>query len=246
MQVEAQPHVQLITFWPSASVQLDESVVISCSATLRLSKSGTTQTIMVSPFAAASLLETELNQINLVTQVGLVSVLKTGYQGSPSNFWSTNDAAINLEIVFATNYGVSEGDVPVITLDPSVSCASNNSMELSLNTSSAVIQTLTPTTSFMVGFKNALSGQTRTTSQVSVDTTPEEFQRKMTELLSWGCVEEERISAKTDMYETYETSSSTDRDDATSFCGFKSKNNPRTVRGSSDSYTLTSIPYVSC
>ena len=246
MQVEAQPHVQLVTFWPSASAQLDESVDISCSATFRLSKSGTTQTIMMSPFAAASLLETELNQINLVTQVGLVSVLKTGYQGSPSNFWSTNDAAINLEIVFATNYGVSEGDVPVITLDSSVSCATNSSMELSLNTSSAVIQTLTPTTSFMVGFKNALSGQTRTTSQVSVDTTPEEFQRKMTELLSWGCVEEERISAKTDMYETYETSSSTDRDDATSFCGFESKNNPRTVRGSSDSYTLTSIPYVSC
>ena len=243
MQVEAQPHVQLITFWPSASAQLDESVDISCSVTLRLSKSGTTQAITMSPFAAASLLEAELNQINLVTQVGLVSVLKTGYQGSPSSFWSTNDAAINLEIVFATNYSVSEGDIPAITLDPSVSCAS--SLELSLNTSSTVTQTLTSTTSFMVGFNNTLSVQTRTTSQVSVDTTPKEFQQKMTELLSWGCMEEERISAMTDMYETYETSS-TNRDDATSFCGFKSKNNPRTVRGSSDSYTLTSIPYVSC
>ena len=245
MQVEALPYVQLVTFWPSAPVQLDESEGISCSATLTLSKSGTTQTIMMSPFAAANLLETELNQINLVTQVGLVSVLKTGYQGSPSSFWSTNDAAINLEIVFATNYGVSDGDVPAITLDSSISCACNSSMELSLNTSSTVTQTLTSTTSFMVGFSNTLSGQTRTTSQVSVDTTPEEFQQKMTELLSWGCMEEERISAKTDMYETYETSS-TDRDDATSFCGFESKNNPRTVRGSSDSYTLTFIPYVSC
>ncbi len=242
VNVEAEPHVQQITFQGHSSVMPSGPILdVNCTVSVRVSSSSSSYTFSISAFAAASQWEAELNGISLVTQVGYVKVMKMGYVGDGADFWSASNS-ITLEIVFVTNNNVTESSLPAISIDSNIMCSSNSSVQLRLNVTNTVSQTLSVPSSFSLGFNQTVSRMPRFTSQVPTNSTPNQFEQRLKELLSYGCMEDDRISAKSDTYETYETASTT-RTHPHAFCGFQSKNDPRTVRSSD--YNLLSIPFVS-
>ena len=238
--MEGIPHVQLISFQPSSSAQLNDSVMISCPVTLRITEGSQEVQVTVSAFATGSMWEEQLNNINLISMIGRVSVIKSGYSGGANDFWSSTSSVINFEIIFATNHGVSDGDIPVISLDSLIICSGHSS--LVMNTTSEITQHTNIPLSFRVGFNRTLSGQPHYTSLIPVNSSELSVTEKLNELLTWECDEDGDISAKSDIYETYETSM-TSRSHPNAFCGFQSKADPGTVRDTT--YTLSTRPYVS-
>jgi len=238
VEVEAVPRVQRISFQPSSSAQLNGSV--SCPVTLRVRKGSEDVQVTVSVFAAASEWEEQLNNVNLIAMIGTVLVTKTGHSGSASEFWSSTSSVINFDIVFATNYGVSDGDIPTISVASPITCSGNSS--LSLSATGEVIQSASVPASFMVGFNRTLSGQPRYTSPIPANATEADATEKLNHLLTWGCDVDDDISTKSDVFETYETSTTT-RSHPNAFCGFQSLENPGVVRDTT--YALSTRPYVS-
>ncbi len=243
VKVEAEPHVQQITLQRFPSVIPNSMIDINYMVPVQISTSASAHTVTMSAFATASQWEEELNKINLITSVGRVKVIKTGYEGGAEGFWFASNSTITLDIVFVSNYGMLESNLPIISVDSNVTCTTNGSVQLKLNVTNIVSQILSVPSLFSVGFNQTLSRIPRYTSPVPTDSTPAQFEQRLKELLSHGCVEDDRISEISDMYVTYETSSTT-RTHPHAFCGFHSKNNPGVVRNRG--YNLLSLPYVSC
>jgi len=222
--VEAQPRVQLIAIQP---VHDD---VNNCSIQLMLILNNISELAHILVFSPASAWEEELNQIDLIKEIGRVKVFKS----------ASSTSIMKVEVVFLTNFNVLEDQIPAIELNDTITC-SNSSVELILTANSSVSQDLVPTSSIMIGFNHTFSEQPRYTT-ISLNSTRDEINLALKDLISWGCIEDENIYLNTDLYQTYEDGSLVR---GHSFCGIQSKQNPSVVRNSNNAYELNSVPYVS-
>ena len=233
MAVEAQPHVKLIKIQPAPNVT--NVGANTCIVPLKVILDGVSKEANISAFSPASTWEHELNQIDLILEIGQVKVFES--VSNTTEF--TGDSTMTVEIVFLTYFNVSEDQIPLIELNDTITCSKPN-ISISLTTTSSVAQELVPTPSIMIGFNHTFSQQPRYAT-VPLNSTSHELNLTLKHLISWGCIEDEDISNKIDFYQTYENESSLLRGHA--FCGSQSKKNPSVVRN--ETFQLNDWPYVS-
>ena len=244
MSLEARPLVQRITLQPAISSGSGSGDMKNESShlyiALNISKyDRVVDSIVFSPASNASEVEYRLNQIEDIRAVGRVTVLKDEDRDM------SNTISIQFTVIYLTQFEVSQSMVPIIKLDLEqiVSCGGIDYM-VDVET----IQTLTYPSSFKIGF-NANSQQYRQTTPLPLNASSEMLRSNLTELLSWGCTEEdeESIAQKTILYEKYESEGEgRTRDNSTSFCGFYSNRNPVYVwrESNNGTYRLNTVPYV--
>lgn len=244
----AHPEVQRITLRAVATeVDQSQSVNITCAVMMDIARGReVVRTISFSPFSTASELEEALNGFKEIDALGRVAVQKQGYEGSEVGFWFS-DIAVEFTVVFLTRLGVSLNDIVTLNFNSEqVSCVDAISVQLGLTVGMETIQEPSYPASFDVGF-DINSQLQRLTEPLPLDTSPEMLRGELTELLSWGCEEEEVLEEKTLLYEGFESSGrGRARDNSTSFCGSYSERNPGQVwRTSDESFRITEFPYVS-
>lgn len=252
VSLEVQPLVQRISL-KGISDELEQSQTAnaSCNVTVNLSRGGSViDTISISPFHEAEELEHQLNGVEAVSAFGRVSVRKSGYEGTNDTFWSAN-MSVEFTIIYVFQFfGVTINEMVTLSEEGNFTSCSNsdtNSTQFGVMVTVETIQNLSSPGSFEVGF-NISSQQQRLTRQLSLNTSADMLLNELTELLSWGCMEEEGIADKTLIFEDYEREGmGRNRDNSTSFCGAYSNKNPfiSWVAGSDRGYKISNKPYVS-
>ena len=250
MNLEASPAVQCVTL-EGVRPEVEQSQLtagITCAVSMDITRGGdAVASVSFSPFSSASQLEEMLNAVQEIAATGSVAVKRQGYEGSEVGFWFS-DAQVEFTIIFLTRLGVPDSDVLTLALRPEASCLSgddSNSTQLELTMAIKTIQNANSPATFDVGF-NISSQLERVTRPLPLDTTSETLREELTGLLSQGCVEEAGLAEKTLLYENYESSGSSRRDNSTSFCGVYSQRDSSQIWSTSDeAFRISDYPYVS-
>lgn len=249
MTLEATPAVRRFSL-RGVPTELEQSqlVNITCAITMDITRGGDTLgSVSLSPFSNASELERSLNSLSALDGLGYVVVEKRGYDSSPAGFW-LSDSPVEFTVIFLTRFGIPMATIPTLSISTSASCVSADSSSIPLNLTVGMenIQDLRYPTSFDVGF-NFSSQLQRATKPLPLTASPEVLRDELTELLSWGCVEEENLDEKTLIYENYESSGrGRRRDNSTSFCGSYSDSNAFEIWSRSEQpFRIDEFSYVS-
>ena len=221
----------------------DQDSNISCAMTLGIFINNILQeNVTVSPFLSTLELEYELRKLN--NSCG-ISVLKSGYEGKSDMFWNNEDTLINLVLVHWPCDIPSADGIPMLVVTSNPTCNGNATDDFEIEFTSEILQNMSYPDSFALGFNKDLTIE-RFTEQLPLNTSGQAIQEALTGLLSWDCTTEDNLDGKTKRYYSYEDSESGGvGDNTTSFCGFYSKNNPRTIWEGPQTYSLSMTPYVS-
>lgn len=246
--MEARPAVQRIIISSEGEGPLADDIT-SCTITMSVHGQGDVESVDVSPFNSAEELQDILNEVQVISAVGHVTVQKGGYTGLSGEFWSS-DESVEITVIFLTRLGLVVSDMITIAVSTeNTSCIADNenSTQHALTVSMETVQTLSYPASYDIGFD--ISSQLQRRSQpLPLNASAETLRGELTEMLSWGCMEEDNLDAKTLIYEDYEDSGrGIRRDNSTSFCGLYSERNPYQIWSETgdEPFSVNEIPYVS-
>ena len=252
MNVAARPAVQRIIVSSEGEGPLVDDLSSSCTITIGVYREEDfLESVNISPFDSEEELQDILNEVESISEVGHVMVQKGGYNGTSEELWSS-DEAVEITVIFLTRAGVAVGDMITIAVameDELLSCIADNENSTLLVVVETV-QALSYPTSYDIGF-NISSQLQRRSQPLPLDASAETVHEELTEMLSWGCVVEDNLAAKTLAYEDYEESVSEDldasRDNSTSFCGLYSERDPDELWSATkgEAFSVNEIPYVS-
>ena len=172
------------------------------------------------PEFTAEYIAQSLNDLQSIQRIGYVVVEKEDNRDETG--------VISFTIIFLTNFGTTESDIPEITVSSIPFSCGNASQTVTIE----VVQQLTIPESFKVGFNDSFRVP-RFTGDLLLNAPSEELGNKISSLFAWQC-ETTPLQGSIVYNATYEEIG---QDNTTSFCGHYSAKNPVTIwqaEGNSD------------
>lgn len=192
----------------------DVDSMMICELSLNISDEVYSLTLELS----AEYIAETLNDLQSIQRVGRVVVKKEDNRDETG--------VITFTIIFLTGFGVTESDIPELTVSSFPFPCGNASQTVRIE----VVQELTIPESFKVGFNDGVPVP-RFSSNLPLSVSSEEMEAEISNLFAWQC-EITPLQRSVFYNATYEDGLG--RDNTTSFCGHYSAKNPRTVWQSDD------------
>ena len=186
----------------------DVDRMIICDISLNISD----EVYSLMPEFPADYIAESLNDLQSIQRIGHVVVEKEDDRDGTG--------VVTFTIIFLTNFGTTESDIPEIIVSSIPFSCGNASQTVTIE----VVQQLTIPESFKVGFNDSFRVP-RFTSDLLLSASSEELGNEISNLFAWQC-ETTPLQGSIVYNATYEESGG---DNTTSFCGHYSAKNPVTI-----------------